>query len=330
MSEAAAGGVRRLSLRRVAIWLVGLAVVVVVLWRASTQLAGEWAAVQARAGALRPDGALVAASALLVLATYVLLAESWRRLVAAWSVPMRFGEAVRIYLVSKLGVYIPGRVWQVAAMGLLARRAGVSAGAASAAALAGTLVNVAAGFAVVLLAGLPVLRSIAPGGADVAVALAVAATIGLLLLPVLLAPTLRLLARLLKREVPVREAPRRVLWTVVAANIAAWVGYGVAFRVLALALAPASAGNWLEYVAVFTGSYLVGYLALVVPGGIGVREVAMVGSLTALGLATPVDAWLLAVVSRLWLTVLEVVPGLLLLARDASLRFPPSRSDVTS
>jgi hypothetical protein len=310
-------------------WLAALAVVALVLWRASRELAGQWAVVQARAGSLAPDWPLVGASAALVLATYVLLAESWRRLVAAWSVPMRFGDALRIYIVSKLGVYIPGRVWQVAAMGLLARRAGVSGGAASAAALAGTLINVAAGFAVVLLAGLPVLRTIAPGGADVAIAVAIAATVGLLLLPVLLGPTLRLVARLLKRELPVREAPRAVLWLVVLANVGAWVGYGIGFRVLALALVPASAGNWLEYVAVFTGSYLVGYLALVVPGGIGVREVAMVGSLTALGIAGPVDAWLLAVVSRLWLTVLEVVPGLLFLARDASLRFPPSRPDVS-
>jgi uncharacterized membrane protein YbhN (UPF0104 family) len=116
----------------------------------------------------------------------------------------------------------------------------------------------------------------------------------------------------------------------VGANVAAWVGYGVAFRVLALALVPASAGNWLQYVAVFTGSYLIGYLSLILPGGIGAREVAMVGSLTALGLTSTVDAWLLAVVSRLWLTVLEVAPGLIYLARDASLRLPPSRSDVSS
>ncbi|MGZ8376826.1 MAG: lysylphosphatidylglycerol synthase domain-containing protein [Gemmatirosa sp.] len=309
---------------------MALTVVAIVLWGASKQLAGQWAEVQARVGSLRPDWPLVALSALIVLATYALLAESWRRLVAAWNVPMRFTDALRIYVVSKLGVYIPGRVWQLAAMGLLARQVGVSAGAASGAALAGTLINVAAGFAVVLLAGLPVLRSIAPGGAGAAIALAVAAALGLVLLPLLLTPTLRFVARRLKRELPVRDAPRRVLWLVVLANMIAWIGYGLGFRILALALVPASAGNWLPYVAVFTGSYLVGYLAIVLPGGIGAREVAMVGSLTALGLASPVDAWLLAAVSRLWLTVLEIVPGLLFLARDASLRFPPSRSDVSS
>ena len=316
--------------RRALVWLVSLAIVALVLWLATEQLAGQWNEVRARAGALRPDWALVLCSVLLVLATYALLAEAWRRLVAAWSAPMSFADALRIYLVSKLGVYIPGRVWQVAAMGLLARQAGVAAGAASGAAVAGTLINLAAGFAVVLVAGTPVLRAVAPGGADVAVAIAVAASAALLLLPALLAPTLRVAARVLRRDVPVREAPPRVLWLVAAANVAAWVGYGLAFRVLAMALVPGSAGNWLEYLAVFIGSYLAGYLALVVPGGLGVREVAMVSALTTLGLASPVEAWLLAAVSRLWLTVLEIAPGLLYLAGGASLRFPPSRSDVSS
>jgi hypothetical protein len=38
--------------------------------------------------------------------------------------------------------------------------------------------------------------------------------------------------------------------------------------------------------------------------------------MTRLGLATVADAILLAALSRLWLTILEIVPGLLFLARD--------------
>ncbi len=320
----------RSGARRTAIWLATLGVVAFVLWQAADQLRGQWDEVRLRAGSLHPDWPLVLGSGALVLGTYALLVHAWRTLVAAWGSHLAFWPASRIWAVSNLGRYIPGKVWSIAAMGLLSRQAGVSAGAASGAAVAGTLVNLAAGFTVMLLTGLPVLRTVAPGGAGAAVAIAVAATLGLALMPVALAPALRLAARLLGREVPVREAPPRVLWLVVLSNVAAWVGYGIAFRVLALSLAPASAGNWLEYVAVFTGSYLAGYLALVLPGGIGARELAMVSSMTALGLATPVEAWLLAFVSRLWLTVLEVMPGLLFLARDASLRFPPSRTDVPS
>jgi hypothetical protein len=56
----------------------------------------------------------------------------------------------------------------------------------------------------------------------------------------------------------------------------------------------------------------------------------MAESLRALGLAGPGEAWLLAITSRLWLTVLELVPGLLFLARDAARRPSQPRSDVPS
>ena len=61
-----------------------------------------------------------------------------------------------------------------------------------------------------------------------------------------------------------------------------------------------------------------------------VREGAMIAGLTGLGLATAPQATVLAVASRLWLTVLEIAPGLLFLARDAALRSPRQSSDATS
>ena len=62
--------------------------------------------------------------------------------------------------------------------------------------------------------------------------------------------------------------------------------------------------------AVYTASYLIGFLAIFAPGGIGVREAALAGLLISLRLATPADAALLAAASRIWLTVVEILPGL--------------------
>jgi hypothetical protein len=47
------------------------------------------------------------------------------------------------------------------------------------------------------------------------------------------------------------------------------------------------------------------------------REGALIAGMVALGLATTPEATVVAVTSRLWLTVLEVVPGLLFLAYGA-------------
>ena len=321
---------RRGVLRRFVLPAAQVAVVALVLWRAAAQLAGQWDEVRASGSALRPDWVRVGLSMLLVLATYALLVHAWRSLVTAWGSRLGFVDAARIWSVSNLGRYIPGKLWSIAAMGLLARRVGVSPAAASGSAVIGTLVNLAAGFAVLLLAGSRALPTLVPGYEHAATALAVVVTLALLAFPFVVGPLARLAARLLRREASPVAVPAPTLWLVVGANVAAWVGYGIAFRLLAAALALGSAGNWMDYLAVFTGSYLIGYLVLVAPGGIGVRELAMAESLRALGLASPGDAWLLAITSRLWLTVLELVPGLLFLARDAARRSPQPRSDVPS
>jgi uncharacterized membrane protein YbhN (UPF0104 family) len=100
----------------------------------------------------------------------------------------------------------------------------------------------------------------------------------------------------------------------IGANVASWIGYGLAFRWFAASIVPTAGGDHLAYVAVFAGSYLAGYLALVAPGGLGVREAFLIAGLTQLRLADAPTAALLAVASRLWLTVLELAPGLLFLA----------------
>jgi uncharacterized membrane protein YbhN (UPF0104 family) len=324
--------------RRRLVRLAQLAIVALVLWRATLALGGPWAEFRGRGGVLRADWGLAALSALVVLATYALLIEAWRLVVRAWGGHLGFGTAARIWSVSNLGRYLPGKVWSIAAMGLLARRAGVSAVAATGSSILVTLVNVAAGFAVLLLAGSRALALVAPGeaGKRLAVSVALAVTAGLVVLPWALPSLARLAVRLLRREVVLPTIAPEQLWLVVLANVAAWFGYGAAFLLLGRAVLPGSAsvvlsaGSWLDATAVFTASYLAGYLALVVPGGLGVRELAMVAVLTGLGITGNVEAWLLALASRLWLTVLELLPGLLFLARDAVVRSPSTTPDAPS
>ena len=116
--------------------------------------------------------------------------------------------------------------------------------------------------------------------------------------------------------------PQHVLWTAVTANLLAWLLYGLAFRWLALAFFPGSSGGWVAYTAVFTAGYLAGWLFLPAPAGIGARELALSLGLTKLGLLAPPQAAVAIVASRLVLTVLEVLPGALFLARDAASRPP--------
>jgi hypothetical protein len=98
----------------------------------------------------------------------------------------------------------------------------------------------------------------------------------------------------------------------IVANVVAWIGYGVALLLLARGLLPDVELGLLPATAVFTASYLAGFLALFAPGGIGVREgvfILMLQGPIGIGAATA-----LAIASRLLLTVTELgaaVPFLL-------------------
>jgi putative intracellular protease/amidase len=297
---------------------VQLVLVFGALWFAASQLAGQWSRFRPLAATLRPSWLGIAGSAVLVLATYALLIESWRTLVRAWGDRLAFGDAARIWTVSNLGRYVPGKIWSIGAMGALAQRAGVSPVAATGSAVVGTVVNLAAGLAVVFLAGADAVRTLFPQWGRWTAVLPVAGLVGLVVTPLLMPVAVRAIARLTAREAPAVRVPTRALVVLIGANVASWIGYGLAFEWLAGSLVPTAGGNHLAYVAVFAGSYLAGYLALVVPGGFGVRETFLIAGLTQLRLADAPTAALLAVASRLWLTILELAPGLLFLAAGAA------------
>jgi hypothetical protein len=293
-----------------------------VLVLAGRALAHQWGAVRASAAAVRPGWLLVGASALPVLAAYAILVETWRSTLRAWSSGLSFLQAARITFVSNLGKYLPGKVWQIAAMGVMAKQQGVSPVAATSSSLLVNAANVLSGFALVLVTGARVLDLSARSGRAIAVGLVAAAALGLAALPLVVPRLAALAARATGRSFGVPTVPPRAIAVATAGTAAAWVLYGVGFRWFALAMLGAAPGSAAAWIAAYTVSYLVGYLAVFAPGGIGVRETMLVASLAGLGLTTQAEAWVVAVASRLWLTVLEVTPGVLFLTRDALSRRP--------
>ena len=281
-------------------------------WYAATALAGQWGTVRAHLADLNPRWGPIAAATVLVCATYLLLIEVWRVVLAGWGGRLRFGEAVHVWFVSNLGKYVPGKVWQIAALSAMAQRRGLSPVAATGAALLVNLANVVSGAVLVLAAGAPGLAGTTGQGRLVAAAL------GLVLLligaPLALPFIGARLGRLIGRPLDWPRLPIRALLVAAAGTATAWVLYGVAFRLFSAAILPDARGSAGAWIAVYTGSYLAGYLTPAAPGGIVIREVVLVRGMVALGLAGEPGAWLVALASRLWLTVLEIVPAMVSLA----------------
>ena len=299
-------------------------------WFVGRTVVEYWGDVERSVAALTPRWLPIAGSALLVLAAYGVLIETWRLMLGSWEgrVPMAFGAASRIWFVSNLGRYVPGKIWQIAAMSALAQRRGVSPVAATGSALIVNLANVLSGFVVALAGGLQLLDATTHGRSRTAIVVALVLLAGLLLLPVLLPPAVRLAGRMTGRLTRAPQVPARTVWLATIGTAAAWALYGTGFALLARGLLPGLPGGLWDFVAVYTVSYLAGYLFVPAPGGLGVREWTMVQGLTVLGIAGPGEAWTIAFVSRLWLTVLEAAPGVVFLLVGGAPR-PPNHSDST-
>jgi hypothetical protein len=250
---------------------------------------------------LRPGWLVL--SLVLIWLMYALLILAWRTMLSGWGQQLDGWSAARIWILSSLGKYIPGKVWAVAGMALLSQRAGVAAWAATGSAVVMQVLAIGTGAAVAGLAGARILES-AHQGAGTGLLLLVAGAIisvGLLLWPPFLRRLLRLAA---PQAVAERQPAARGIVVGIATNIVAWLGYGLALWLLGRGLLPTSGLSLRLAITVFTASYLAGFLALFAPGGIGVREglfILMLQEPLGVGAATS-----LALASRLLLTVAEL------------------------
>ncbi len=298
---------RRNTLLRVAGWLLAAFVVA----RVGIDLAHGMAELRDQPMHAQPRWGMLALSGLTFLAAHAVLVETWRTVLSCWEERLPFWSAARVWSVSNLGRYVPGKIWQIGAMGAMARNLDVSPIAASGSALLGTLVNIAAGFVVALVSGRAVLLARVPEAMrGLTVGIVIAACSALLLTPLLIPRLAPLIARLARRPVTATLPVRAVVYSLVG-NVLAWLIYGAAFQLFVAGVLGSAGGGYLAYLAAYTSSYLIGYIFLFAPAGIGIREVAMLESLQLAGLATYPQAALVTVTSRIWLTLLEVTPAVL-------------------
>jgi len=281
--------------------LVTFAVVVFV----ARAIGRNWGEFRSLHVALTMQPLWIAGAIVAVLATYVMQIESWRRVLGGWRQRIAFAAAARTWSMANLGRYVPGKVWSVAGLVVLAQQAGVQAAPAAASAFVSQAIAVGAGVAVVAATtprATSALRLVAAG-------LAAVATVAVLVWP----PTARWLARLASATTPL--TPLRLSAVLAAATlaVASWLTYGVAFWLLARGLLATGAAALPLSVAigVFALGYILGWLALFAPGGVGVRELVLIGLLTPpLGSG---GALAVSVASRLLLTALEAAAALITL-----------------
>ena len=256
---------------------------------------------------LHPRWWILSLSGVVLLLAYLYSASLWGLLVRELGGPeVDTPTSLRVFFTANLGRYLPGKVWQLAGLTYLARREGVPAGTAAAAALLGQAFSLAGA----TLVGLGVLLGGGWGfeGGRRWVAGVVLALLAVMTFPAVLRPMARGVIRRASGAVPGDLWPDRafgVRWLGLYA--VSWILQGGAFWILGMSLGRAMDG--LLGLSVYPAAYLLGYLAVFAPAGAGVREGFLILFLDPI---LGAGAAVLAVVARLWATLVELVPALVL------------------
>ena len=292
---------------------VQLVLTVAVVGFASWYLWGQWNAATDNGFRFEFQFGWLAAASAVVLVTFALLVETWRRVLQQLGFPLGFGTAARVWFVSNLGKYVPGRIWAVTTMAMMAGEHGVPVGVVGASSAVLIAANVATGFSVVLLMSVGTVQRLA--GSVVAVVAATGALFVLLFATPYIATHWNRIARRFRRvELSVSIPPMAIVVAILGTSLS-WLLYGLAFMFFVHAIIDPASQPYSSYVTANAAAYLVGFLAIIAPAGIGFREVALAKLLPALGIASGPQAAVITVASRIWLTVLEILPSLVALVR---------------
>ncbi len=242
----------------------------------------------------------------------------WRRLLLELGHELPLRRAAGVWFLSNLARYVPGRIWQFVGMMELGADSGVPRGAILASVAAHQVLTNATG----VLIGVPALVSAL--GASRATWLTGVA-VGLAVVAFGLSPwTLTRLSRVLtpiarppSGQVRLSQAP---LALILLGYCLYWVGLGTAFWSLGRALG-ANSGDLIGWASAFPASYVAGYLSLLTPSGVGVREGVL--ALLLAPVAGAGVAGVAALAARLWLTVAELLAAAVALGTNRSLVWSP-------
>jgi uncharacterized membrane protein YbhN (UPF0104 family) len=246
---------------------------------------------------------LVAALVTGAAATYVTFL-SWRALMsgAGHHIPVR--AAQRVFFLSQIGKYIPGSVWPIVAQADLGREHRVPAARSVAVGMLTLLVSCGAGVSVAAVT-IPFVQPDAFAHYWFVV----------LLVPVVLAALhpavlrfgLRLASRVTRRDLGTIDLRIGAIIRAFGWAALAWLLFGLHITLVLVPLARVDLRVTTLTIGAYALAWLVGFLVFFLPAGLGGREAVLTALLTAnvpLGASAAVSV---AVMSRVLLTVVDLV-----------------------
>ena len=251
---------------------------------------------------------LLTISFVIQILTLLWLLKIWKWILRKTGASIPFRKLFRAWFISNLGKYIPGKVWQFLGMLFLLEKEGVPKKNTFSTGVLGQTLSVISGLLIAaLFLGSDVYSGILSRN-PVLMMILIAFFMGVLALifyPKLLERIINFGLRILKKDQILLDLSSKNIFLYILSYCLAWFSFGLAFTIFIKAFTPAPLGIYPGLTGAFAFSFNIGFLALFAPGGIGVREGVLVLLLESY-FPAPV-AILISILSRLWISVVEVL-----------------------
>jgi len=272
----------------------------------------QWTVLQQYEWRLAPGWALAALIGIEL--AWLFEAATWRMILTGLGGVLPIRQSYLAWFLSNILRYIPGNIWQFLGMAELAHEDGVPRLVTLTSIVLHQVISTAAG--VVLAACFFALF----GNGDWLSyfrPLLLMAPLGLFLLqPQMLERALNwLLGKMGRPSIRVSLSWRQI-WALVVRYLVVWLLMGLSFAALVRAVTPVDWPAVAYLVASWAAAYAIGYLTLLTPAGLGVREGAL--TLLLFPIAPPGVAAVIALVARLWMVLGEVLAAAVVLAVRAT------------
>jgi uncharacterized membrane protein YbhN (UPF0104 family) len=256
--------------------VVGIALGVAAIAFVVRFIARDWDEVSASLA--DADLGWIAAAAGTAAAGMTAIAVPWRRALHMLGGDLPWPEVVARYYAGEIGKYLPGGVWPVVGRGELAVRTGVPRAAAYGSVALSLAVLYLAAMLLVLI-GVPFM--VAGGGSLQYLWVLAVLPLGLAGLHHAVLERVRATAsRLTRREISLTIPPWRDSLALLVQYVPAWLLVGTTTWMVARALGQDV--GWIDIAPAAVLSWVVGFVLIPVPGGVGVREAAFVAAATRL------------------------------------------------
>ena len=285
--------------------ILGMLIVAVLFAAVLSNIGLKWQEVANKPLVFADDFLLwLAISMILTVGSFMVHGASWVWILNILSGSVSYRRGLRIFFLSQLGRYIPGKIWTFMGRFMVCQNSAVSRPTVSESILYELMMSITGACVVLALTS-----AISGGRIGHSVQwlqyLIMAAVACFLVRPSFF---ISMLNSLLKKTTigQIRSAIRSVdLLKYLCMHIMVWILMGYGFFCLTSSFLHLPATMSVYFPALFCLAWLGGFFSILTPGGLGVRE-GILTYLLAQFVSAP-DALVIALFSRLWITAAEIV-----------------------